>query len=157
MKRGKDGRLVGSAFILPPSSFILIQMPPRQQNKHPAAGAKFVPRAGVHLPDRTPHSYRAEFSRSVINWSLVVITRLAAEKPVEEMIRFTNSFDRSTLLCSSEPARTAPAPSSSGAEMIGTPLLPAATYWLPPRSISPSLFENVAIASWPSVRVCPLL
>src|SRR4051794_25783787 len=79
-------------------------------------------------PGRTRHSYRAEFSRSVINWSLVVITRLAAEKPVEEMIRFTNSFDRSTLLCSREPARTAPAPSSSGAEMIGTPLLPAATY-----------------------------
>ena len=33
----------------------------------------------------------------------VVITRLDAEKPVDAMIRLMNSFDRSTLLCSSEP------------------------------------------------------
>src|SRR3954462_2956116 len=89
-------------------------------------------------------SYRDEFSSSVINWSLVEITRLDAENPVDEMIRFTNSFDRSTLLCSSAPDRTEPAPSSWGAETIATPLLAAATNWLPPRSIRPLLFENVA-------------
>src|SRR3954452_4459184 len=127
MKKGKDGGVGGSAVILPPSSFILILIPPPQQNKHPAPGAQLVPRAGVRLPDRTPHSYRAEFSRSVINWSLVVITRLAAEKPVEEMIRLMNYCDRSTLLSSSEPARISPAPSASGEVIMAAPLLaPAA-------------------------------
>ena len=38
------------------------------------------------------------------NWLLVEITRLAAEKPVEATIMFTNSVDRSTLLCSRAPA-----------------------------------------------------
>src|SRR5690242_14523327 len=82
-----------------------------------------------------PARHRDEFSSSVMSWSLVVMTRLAAEKPVDEMIRLTNSLDRSTLLCSSDPDRICPAPSSCGADTIGTPLLAPEMYWLLPRSI----------------------
>src|SRR3954471_9981910 len=91
-----------------------------------------------------PRRHRDEFSSSVMSWSLVVMTRLAAEKPVDEMIRLTNSLDRSTLLCSSAPDRTWPAPNCCGADTMATPLLLPAMYWLPPRSTNPWLLANVA-------------
>ncbi len=52
-----------------------------------------------------------------MSWSLVLITLLEAEKPVEATIRFVNSVEMSTLLNSSEPERTAPAPRVSGLVM----------------------------------------
>src|SRR5690242_13560142 len=68
-------------------------------------------------------SYLLEFNSSVINWSLVVMTRLAAEKPVEATIRLMNSSERSTLDCSRAPERTPPEPRVSGEAMTGLPLL----------------------------------
>src|SRR5688500_14260700 len=83
-------------------------------------------------------SYLDEFKSSVSNWSLVVITRLDALKPVEEMIRLMNSSDRSTLLSSSAPERIWPAPRASGEVITAAPLLAPALNWLPPSSTRPA-------------------
>ena len=48
--------------------------------------------------------------------------RQQAEKAVEEVIRLTNSRDRSTLLNSSEPALTLPAPMDNGVVILASPL-----------------------------------
>src|SRR3954454_9351827 len=101
--------------------------------------------------------YREELSSSVINWSLVVITRLDALNPVEEMIRLMNSCDRSTLLSPSAPDRICPAPSASGDVIIAAPLFAPAANWFPPWSTSPVGLLNIATATRPSVRVRPLL
>src|SRR3954470_2211837 len=97
---------------------------------------------GVAQPLFVCH-YRVLFNSSWINWSAVVITRLAAEKPVDEIIMLMNSFDRSTLLASSDPARIAPAVSSSGPVIFGTPLLAPVLYRLPPLSTNPVGLSNV--------------
>src|SRR4029077_13739994 len=100
--------------------------------------------------------YLLEFSRSVINWSLVVMTLLAAENPVDATIMLMNSFDRSTLLSSNAPARIAPAVSVSGPVIFATPLFAPVVYMLPPLSTRPCGLSNVATATCPRLLVRPL-
>src|SRR5207244_12739691 len=84
-------------------------------------------------------AYRDVFKSSVNNWSLVVITRLAAENPVEAMIRLMNSSDRSKLESSSDPATTLPVPSVPAVPMTAAPLLGPSIYMFQPRSIRPGV------------------
>src|SRR5688572_11690966 len=131
-------------------------MPPRQQNKHLPRGLN---RAGPIGPSPRTRCYcvrggrvrlsdhLVEFSSSVINWSLVVITRLDALNPVDEIIMLMNLSARSTLLPSKAPDRMPPDPSESGDVMTGSPLFVPAMNWLPPLSTRPALFLNTASAS----------
>ncbi len=97
------------------------------------------------------------FISSARIWSVVVMTRELAWKPRCASIRLTNSRAMSTLLFSSWPARTEPAPAALAVVAIASSELGDSTNIVSPLRTRPPSLLNMLIRSVSSVRFWPLL
>src|SRR5579884_2839735 len=86
----------------------------------------------------------------------MVMMRVLAWKPRCVMIRFVNSFERSTLDISTKPVLILPRPLTLGWPTWARPELLESLNRFWPSFSRPAGLEKLAIAIWPSVRVCPL-
>ena len=89
--------------------------------------------------------------------SVVVMMRELAWKPRCASIRFTNSREMSTLLFSSLPARTEPAPAALAVVVIGSSEFGEPTNRVSPTRCRPASLVNIVSRSCAIVLFWPLL